>query len=56
MDTEGPVTGTEEAELKSRPSFEVDIKIGSKTMSFTCSYTSPGEALAEGQDQNEGRP
>ncbi|KAK3892291.1 hypothetical protein Pcinc_003911 [Petrolisthes cinctipes] len=29
-----------EASLKSKPSFEVDIQVGSKTMSFTCSFTS----------------
>lgn len=53
VDAEGPVEGTQEADLKSRPSFEVDVKVGSKTLSFTCSYISPGEALAEGQDQGE---
>lgn len=55
VDTEGAaeITGQEEAELRSRPSFEVDLKIGPKTMSFTCSYITPGEALAEGQEQNE---
>ncbi|KAG7167861.1 complement component 1 Q subcomponent-binding protein, mitochondrial-like [Homarus americanus] len=41
-----------EVALKSRPSFEVDLQIGSKTMSFTCSYTSPGDVV-EGQDQVE---
>jgi len=39
-----------EAELKSRPSFEVDIKVGSRVMSFTCSYSGPSE-IVEGQDQ-----
>jgi len=29
-----------EASLKSRPNFEVDFQVGSKTMSFTCSFTS----------------
>ncbi|KAK7065914.1 Complement component 1 Q subcomponent-binding protein, mitochondrial [Halocaridina rubra] len=53
VDSEGAVEGTQEVNLKSRPSFEVDIKVGSKIMSFTCSYVNPGDALAEGQDQGE---
>lgn len=40
--------------LKSRPSFEVDIAIGPKTLSFTCSYTAPGELQGGGQDEAEG--
>jgi len=30
-----------EVELKSKPTFEVDIKRGNKTLGFTCSYISP---------------
>jgi len=41
-----------EADLKSRPSFEVDIKVGSKTLSFTCSFTGP-EEIAEGQEPGQ---
>lgn len=46
------VEQTEEANLTSRPSFEVDIQIGSKILSFTCSYTTPSDVV-EGQDQVE---
>ncbi|XP_068243015.1 complement component 1 Q subcomponent-binding protein, mitochondrial [Palaemon carinicauda] len=53
VDSEGPVEASQEADLRSKPSFEVDIKVGSKVLSFTCSYVNPGEALAEGHDQNE---
>lgn len=35
------------AEMKSKPSFEIDIKRGGQTLSFTCSFLQ-GEA---GQDQ-----
>ncbi|XP_071535231.1 complement component 1 Q subcomponent-binding protein, mitochondrial [Panulirus ornatus] len=42
----------DEAVLKSRPSFEVDIQVGPKVMSFTCSYTTPGDVV-EGQDHIE---
>nr|AFY05650.1 gC1qR protein [Penaeus vannamei] len=55
VDTEAPAELSQdqsEGELKSRPSFEVDIKVGSKTLSFTCSYTGPSD-ITEGQDQVE---
>lgn len=42
-----------EGVLKSRPSFEVDITIGSKTLSFTCSYMSPGDFQDAGQNAGE---
>lgn len=47
---------TEQTEgvLKSRPSFEVDIAIGPKTLSFTCSYTAPGDLQGDGQEAGEG--
>lgn len=56
VDTDAPVELSGEqpdtGELKSRPSFEVDIKVGSKTLSFTCSFTGPQEA-AEGGEQED---
>lgn len=41
-----------EGVLKSRPSFEVDIVIGSKTLSFTCSFVGPVDAQG-GQEAAE---
>jgi len=47
VDNEAPVElGAEQpdtGELKCRPSFEVDIKVGSQVLSFTCSFTGPVE-------------
>lgn len=40
----------QEAEFKSRPAFEIDVKVGSRVLSFTCSFMSPEET--EGQDQD----
>ena len=34
---------SEDVELKSKPSFEVDVKKGDTTLSFTCSFLSPEE-------------
>lgn len=41
-----------EGVLKSRPSFEVDVVIGSKTLSFTCSFVGPVD-LQGGQEAAE---
>lgn len=53
VDADAPVETNEQGdmgELKSRPSFEVDFKIGSKVMSFTCSYLGASEAGADQSD------
>ncbi|XP_050689222.1 complement component 1 Q subcomponent-binding protein, mitochondrial-like [Eriocheir sinensis] len=42
-----------EGVLKSRPSFEVDVAIGAKTLSFTCSYTAPGDLQGGGEEAGE---
>ncbi|KAF2366485.1 Mitochondrial glycoprotein [Trinorchestia longiramus] len=44
------VEGSEEAELKSRPSFEVDVAVQSRVLSFTCSFH--GVEDDPGHDQN----
>lgn len=44
VDSAEPDDGSEEApEMKSRPSFEVDIEKGGKTLSFTCRYIHAGD-------------
>lgn len=35
--------GSTEESLKSLPDFEIDLKIGSKTLSFTCQFHGAGE-------------
>lgn len=53
VDTEMPEVNVDqpnETDLASRPSFEVDLQIGSKILSFTCSYTPPGDVI-DGQEQ-----
>nr|AEC50078.1 gC1qR [Pacifastacus leniusculus] len=55
VDTEMPEVNVDrptETDLASRPSFEVDLQIGPKIMSFTCSYTPSGDVV-EGQDQGQ---
>jgi len=51
VDNEGPVELGEDqpdtGELKCRPSFEVDLKIGEQILSFTCSFTGPTEGEQE---------
>ena len=59
VDTEGDgqvSADGQEAELKSRPSFEVDVKVGNRVMSFTCAFLdhSPTEEV-QGQDSVEGK-
>lgn len=53
VDAESPTMMTpdaQDAEFKSRPAFEVDVKVGSRVLSFTCSFMSPEDS--EGQDQD----
>jgi len=41
-------------DMKSKPAFDVDIKRGSDTLSFTCSFSHPDEVGGEPQGQEEG--
>ena len=56
VDSAEPDDGSEEApEMKSRPSFEVDIEKGGKTLSFTCRYIHAGdETEREAKEQGFG--
>ncbi|KAA0201335.1 hypothetical protein HAZT_HAZT003997 [Hyalella azteca] len=54
VDTDSEAQVTEdsgEAELRSRPSFEVDVAVASRVLSFTCSFMDAGE-VAETDEQN----
>jgi len=55
VDSAEPDDGSEEApEMLSRPNFEVDIiKSNGKTLSFTCSFSTPEEAEQPPQGQEE---
>ena len=60
VDSAQPDDGSEEApEMRSKPTFEVDIVRGGRTLSFTCSYLyQHGEeeqaAQEEGYGESEG--
>lgn len=41
------------AEMKSKPSFEVDVKRASNTLSFTCSFTSSASEQQSDEDYND---
>jgi len=45
--SENPPVG----DMKSRPAFDVDIKRGSDTLSFTCSFSNPDEVSGGGEQQ-----
>lgn len=40
-------------QLKARPTFNVDLKKGSQTISFTCSYTQGGVVEQQGEQYND---